>query len=397
MANGIPKPTRTGLSKDTYLLALTSLFSDISTEMLYPVLPVYLTQVLKSGGGAVGIIEGVATATQFMIQGISGWLSDRLRKHKPVALAGYALGAVSKPLIGLAPSWHAVLGARFLDRLGAGTRSAPRDALIAGSAGEASRGKAFGLEGIGDNLGAFVGPIIAILLLYAFRIEMRSIFYLAVIPGLLAFMMVLFVREKTVSVQPKAALNISPGIFPAAYWKYLLIIAVFGIGNSSNAFLILQTKDAGVPFEATIAVYAAFNLVAALVSYPSGTLSDRFGRKSILMVSFFIFLVTYLGFALSSSLALLAILFILYGAYQGIFRSVGKAFASDFVPQNLRASAIGWYSTVVGLTGMVASMVAGYLWDYVGHQSVFLFGALFAVAGTLMMVVLIPSEKRISR
>lgn len=383
-----------GLSKNTFLLAAASLFADISTEMLYPVLPVFLTQNLKADGSVVGLIEGVATATQNIVQGFSGWLSDKLQKRKPIALIGYILAAISKPLIGISSSWEGVLGARFLDRFGSGTRSAPRDALIASSADDQNRGKAFGLEGIGDNLGAFLGPVVAVILLYFLQVPIRAIFYLAIIPGLLAVTMILLVKEKYVFVQAKAKLDITVSKFPPAYWKYIAVTALFGIGNSSNAFLILQTKNIGVPLEATILIYAVFNLVAALVSYPSGTLSDTFGRKNILLFSFVIFIVTYLGFSFTHNILLVAGLFILYGCYQGIFRSVGKALASDFVPQSLRASSIGWYSTTIGITGLIASLVAGELWDKVGHTSVFIYGAIFAVIGSLALMLFIPPKEK---
>ncbi|HTS70004.1 MAG TPA: MFS transporter, partial [Terriglobia bacterium] len=180
-----------GVSRDTVLLAFTSLFADISSEMLYPVLPIFLTQMLHASGSIVGLVEGIAQATQNIVQGFSGWLSDRLQKRKSLALAGYLLSAVAKPLIGFARVWQGALGGRFLDRLGAGFRSAPRDALIASSVAEENRGRAFGLEGIGDNLGAFSGPLLAVVLLISFHLDIRWVFYLAIVPGLLAVFMIL--------------------------------------------------------------------------------------------------------------------------------------------------------------------------------------------------------------
>lgn len=377
-----------GLSRDSWLLAGASLFADISSEMLYPVLPIYLTQTMKAGGTVVGLVEGIAEGAQNLVQGFSGSLSDRLQRRKPVALAGYALAAVAKPLIGLSAAWPAVLGARLLDRLGAGSRSAPRDALIAASADAASRGKAFGLEGVGDNLGAFVGPLIAVALLLFWSLDLRAIFYLALIPGLLALLMVLLVRERPVRHDAKAKIGVGLRRMPAAYHRYLLAILLFGVGNSSNAFLILRTKDLGASLVKTILIYAGFNLVAALVSYPAGALSDRFGRRNLLLISLAIFVVAYLGFALATSLATVAALFVLYGAYQGMFRAVGKALASDLVPEALRASGIGWYGAAVGLSGVIAGGVGGLLWDHIGHTAVFLYGAAFAVIGGIALVVL---------
>lgn len=381
-----------GLTKNTFLLALTSLFSDISSEMLYPILPIFLTQNLKVNGSIVGLIEGVAGTVQNIIQGFSGRLSDKLQKRKGIAVFGYLLAAISKPLMGLATSWPLVFGARFMDRFGAGTRSAPRDALIAGSADEKNRGKAFGLEGVGDNLGAFIGPIIAVVLLFMWEINIRSVFYLAIIPGVLSVIMILLVKEKKVPFESKVKIDTSFKQFPSGYRKYLLATALFGIGNSSNAFLILQTKGLGVSFQNTILIYAAFNLLAAAISYPAGHLSDKFGRKNILLISFVIFLITYSGFAFTKNLWLIGALFCLYGLYQGIFRSVGKAMAADFVPAQIRASGIGWYSTTIGLTGLVASVMAGQLWDKVSHSSAFIYGAVFSLIGIISLLILIPNK-----
>lgn len=388
----IKKKYFTGLTRNSVFLALASLFADISTEMLYPVLPIYLTQNLKVGGSVVGIVEGIAQAAQNIIQGLSGWLSDKWQRRKPIALFGYILSAVSKPFIGVFTTWPGVMAARVSDRLGSGTRSAPRDALIASSVEEKHKGKAFGLEGIGDNLGAFLGPLLTVLLFFTLQAGIRSIFYLAIIPGLLAVVMILWVREKKVNFQAKSKLDLHLRNFPKTYWRYLLVTALFGIGNSSNFFLILQIKDEGLSLIDTIFVYALFNLVAALISYPAGSLSDRFGRKSLLLISFIIFIISYIGFALIPNILVAGFLFVFYGLYQGIFRAVGKTFAADFVSQNLRASCIGWYSTVVGLSGLIASIVAGLLWDHVSHASVFIYGACFAFIGAISLFFLIPKN-----
>jgi MFS family permease len=377
-----------GLSRSTFLLALSSLFADVSTEMLYPVLPTFLTQTLRASGSIIGLIDGVAQATQNLVQGLSGTLSDRLKKRKSIALIGYFLAALAKPLMGLATAWQGLLGARLLDRLGAGTRSAPRDALIAASVQEKDRGRAFGLEGFGDNAGAFLGPLLAVALLYAMHVDIRVIFYLAVIPGLLAFCMVLFVADGPAPISPKSTLDVHLGRYPTGYWKYLLVTGLFNLGNSSNAFLILRTQDAGISLEATIFIYAAFNLAAALISYPAGSLSDRLGRKSLLLVSFLVFMLAYLGFALTQNHFLIIALFIFYGLFQGIFRAVGKALAADLVPAGLRAGGIGWYSSTVGLSQLAASIVAGMLWDRAGHPAVFLYGAGCAAAGSLALLAI---------
>jgi MFS family permease len=230
-------------------------------------------------------------------------------------------------------------------------------------------------------------------LLISLHFDIRSIFYLAIIPGLVAFFMILLVQERPVLVAAKSKIDVTVRQLPKPYWKYLLVTALFGLGNSSNSFLILQTKNLGASVELTILIYAGFNLVAALISYPAGSFSDRWGRRSILLLSFLIFLVSYLGFASARNVVLIATLFISYGLFQGIFRSVGKAFASDFVPEHLRASGVGWYSTTVGLLQLVASIVAGLLWDRIGHAAVFYYGATCAVVGSIALLVLIPEKQ----
>lgn len=383
-----------GISKNTVFLAFSSLFSDIATEMLYPILPIFLTQTLHTSGSIIGLIEGIAQATQNIVQGFSGWLSDKLKKYKFISLIGYFLAAMAKPMMGLSSSWQGVLGARFLDRFGTGIRSAPRDALIASSVTEKNRGKAFGLEGIGDNLGAFIGPLFALFLLAVMQIKIRYIFYLAFIPGIMAFVMILFVNEKFVPIPPKYKLDTKLTKFPKIYWKYLLVTALFGLGNSSNAFLILEAHAIGASVSTTILIYAGFNLVSALISYPAGYFSDLFGRKYILFACFTIFLITYLGFAFSSNIFIVGTLFILYGLYQGTFRTVGKAMAMDFVPSALRASGIGWYAATIGLLNLIASIIAGLLWDHISHEAVFIYGAIFAAVAGIALLLLIPRKNR---
>jgi len=235
-----------------------------------------------------------------------------------------------------------------------------------------------------------------VFLLYALHVGIRSIFYLAIIPGLLAFFMVLLIHEPRASVAATAKIDVSPRQFPLAYWKYLLVTALFVAGNSSNAFLILRTQDIGASLESTILIYAAYNLVAALISYPAGSLSDRWGGRNVLLAAFAIFLIAYLGFALAQNVVLIAGFFVFYGLYQGIFRTAGKTIASQLVPERLRAGGIGWYNTTVGLLQLVASVVAGLLWDRVGHAAVFYYGAFFAAVGIIAIAILLP-ENRLGR
>jgi MFS family permease len=293
--------------------------------------------------------------------------------------------------MGLSTVWEILLVGRLSDRVGAGIRSAPRDALVAASVDKRHRASGFGLEGFGESAGAFLGPVLTLVLLYALGVDLRTIFFLALVPGLLAFALVLFAREQT----PAAARAASADGFrslQAPYWRYLLAIAIFCLGNSTNAFLILRTQDAGASLALTTLIYAGFNLLAALVAYPLGSLADRVGAKYLLLGAFVAFLITYLGLFFVQDLTAIAILFVFCGLYQGVFRPVGRALASDLVPEHLRATGIGWYSATVGLSQLVASIVAGLLWDRVGHASVFLYGAAFSVAGIAALMLLVSNK-----
>jgi MFS family permease len=382
-----------GLSRNTVLLALASLFSDIAAEMLYPVVPIFLTQTLRAGGGAVGLIEGVAVATRNLAMGISGQVSDRLARRKPIALVGYALAAVAKPMTGLAVGWPAVLGARFADRLGSGVRTAPRDALVAASADPAHQGKAFGLEGAGDNAGAFIGPLLAVALISLAAAPLRWIFFLSAVPGIIAFCLVVLVKEPSVATPPKATLDVAPARFSLAWRRYLLATALFGLGKSGNAFLILRANELGLSLIDTILVYAGYNLLAALISYPAGALSDRFGRRNLVIAALCIFAVSYCGFALSRSPLVVSALFVLLGAHQGVYRTAGKALASDLSPPALRAGGIGWFSAVGGLCALVAALVAGQLWDHHLRGVVFVIGAVGAAAGAAALALLVGARE----
>lgn len=376
-----------GITRNIFFLSLTSFFADISSEMLYPVLPLFLTTTLGVKPNIVGIIQGIGEGTQYAFQGVSGWLSDKLQRPKLVALAGYTIGALSKPFIGLSNSWPQVLGARFFERLGSATRSAPRDGLIASSVEAKDRGRAFGLESVGDNLGAFIGPLIAFILITTTHISLRSIFFIALIPEIFALTMISQVKEVKLVVASKAAIKIeSIKDLPKSFWKYLSVIAIFGFGNSSNAFLILKAKDLGFSFSGAIFLYAIFNLSAAIISYPAGTLSDTLSRKKILLIGFFIFFVVYLGFALTTSLLVTVLLFVVYGGFQGIFRSVGKATAAGFLPEHLRSTGMGIYLSVLGLSTLVASVIAGQLWVKVNPASVFFYGAIASGVAILFLL-----------
>ena len=387
------QPAGPGFSKNTILVTAGSFFADLSTEMLTPILPIFLTHVLHASGSIVGLVDGIAQAVRNIIGGFSGTISDKLQKRRVIVLAGYAMAALAKPLMGISPIWQGVLAARILDRLGAGVRSAPRDAIVASSVDKRHRGGGFGLEGFGEHAGAFLGPLATVLLLYGLQLDMRVIFYLAFIPALLAFAIVFLVKEQPPQAKTSQKVVVHPRKFPIVYWKYLLAVATFSIGNSSNAFLILRTQEVGASLLVTTFIYAGFNLVAAAVSYPLTSLSDKWERKSVLLGSCIVFLAVYIGFSLAQSLVSIIVLFLLYGVYQGSFRSIGRALATDLAPADLRASGIGWFSATVGLCQLIASLVAGVLWDHLGHSAPFIFGVVSAAAGILAIVCLLPRKQ----
>lgn len=379
--------SRTALPRSVYLFALVSLFGDVSTEMLYPILPLFLTQELGAPRTAVGIIEGVADATQNIVQGASGWLADRIGRSKPIAIVGYVLAALAKPTIGLASAWPMVLASRFVDRLGTGIRSAPRDALIASTVDESRRGAAFGLEGIGDNMGAVLGPLLAALLLYVLHVQTRAIFLIAFVPGLVAVALITSVPETRAARVNEERFDVRA--LPTAYWRYLAAIVVFGIGNASSAFLILRASDVGVPAELTLIVYAGYNLVAALASYPAGRLSDTWGRKPVMVATLAVFAATFALLAVASTGALVAVAFGLYGLYRGALRTAGKALAVDLAPAELRATGVGMYSSAIGLSALVAGAIAGGLWDRIGAAATFGWGAGCGAVGAILLALLV--------
>jgi MFS family permease len=380
------------LPRTIVLLALTSLFADISTEMLYPILPLFLTRDLRAPASIVGLIEGVAQATQYLAQGFSGWFADRAGRNKPIALLGYGLAALAKPTMGLAVAWPAVLAGRFVDRLGSGTRSAPRDALIAAAAGKSRRGVAFGLEGAGDNLGTVAGPLIAAALLFALHLTVRWIFSLAAVPGVVAFALVAPVPETVRHDQPGERPNARS--LPPGYWKYLVAAAVSGLGNLSSAFVILRAARAGIPDAQTVLSYAAFNLLAAASSYPAGALSDRLGRKDVLLTGLAILVAADVGLTLAGPAAVVGALFVLSGAYQGIFRAAGKSLATDLAPPRQRATAIGLYSGAVGVAALLASLFGGQLWVSVGPSTTFAYGATLGAIGWILLATLVSETPR---
>lgn len=382
-----------GLSRSAIILGLVSLLADISSEMIYPILPLFLTQTLHAPAAVVGLIEGVAVGASTAIGGISGWISDRLGRRKPVAFAGYLLTAVTRPMIAAAQVWPVVLGARFAERFGKGIRTAPRDALLAESTAEQYRGRAFGFERAMDSAGAVVGPLIALALVGWAGVGARTIFLISGIPATLAALLILTVRERGDSARDVPdSVKFSLAGATREYKRLLLVTGVFGLANSANSFLILRSEQLGLDRKWTILAYALYNAVASLASMPAGAASDRFGRRNVLMVGFGIYAASYAGLGAANAGWMVWPLFALYGLFPALTDGVGKAMAVDTAGKAGRGTAIGIYSMVMGLTQIAASYIGGVLWDKVDSSATFYFGAGLAALAMLLLFLLLPSR-----
>lgn len=387
-----------GLNKNIVVLSITSFFTDISSEMLYPIIPIFLTSVLGAPMSVVGLIEGIAESTASILKTFSGWLSDRLRKRQPFVIIGYFLSSLGKVTLFFAYSWPVVLVARFIDRFGKGVRTSPRDALLADSSAVEYRGKVFGFHRAFDSLGACLGPLLALLFLKVLNGNLRTVFLIAFIPAILSVItLVIFLREKTVVSRPGPS---GPGLesrsikfnlknFSVPFKRFLLISVIFAIGNSSDAFLIIRSKDIGLSVSLVILAYVVYNITYSAFSVPFGILSDKIARKWVIIGGFMIFALVYLGFAVYANPFTVWILFAIYGFYMAMTDGVSKAFISDIVPSELRATAIGLFYSVTGILTLFASVIAGLLWTYVAQSAPFLYGALTAIISAILCVFLL--------
>ncbi|HJQ70825.1 MAG TPA: MFS transporter [Blastocatellia bacterium] len=386
------RPTE-GLSRSAIIIGVVSLLSDISGEMIYPVLPLFLTETLRAPATVIGLIEGIAVGASNVVTGVAGWLSDRLGRRKPVAFAGYALTALSRPVIAAATGWPVVLGARFAERFGKGIRNAPRDALLAESTADHLRGRAFGFERAMDSAGAVLGPLVALVLIHWMMIDARTIFLISGVPAAMAALLILAVRERREQVVTGARqLRFSLAGTTRDYKRLLLITAVFGLANSANAFLILRAEQLGLATAWTILAYAVYNAVASFVAMPAGAASDRFGRRNLLIIGYAIYAAVYVGFGAASEAWMVWPLFAAYGLFPALTDGVAKAMAVDTAGGAGRATAIGVYSAVIGITQVVASLIGGLLWDKVSPSATFYFGAVLAALAVLSLFALFPSR-----
>jgi len=377
------------LSRTVKVLGLVSLFTDASSEMIYPLLPIFLSSVLGAGVAFIGVIEGIAEGTASILKAFSGYLSDRLGKRKALIFAGYGLSAVTKPFFAVATTAWQVLIVRFMDRVGKGIRTAPRDAMIAETTGEDNRGKAFGFHRAMDTLGAVIGPGLAFLLMWLLRgqgnARYRWVFLAAFVPALIAVALIAFaLREKSPAAEAKL-----PGLrlsgFSRNFKMLLLVVVVFMLGNSSDAFLLLRAQKLGVKVVMIPLIWMVFNIVYSVVSMPGGMLSDRIGRKKTLLAGFFLYALIYLGFAFVHRRLFIWLLFAAYGVFYGLTQGVLSAYVADLSPPKLKGTAFGVFQTADGVSRLLASVIFGVMWQLIGPGAAFLFGAgMAAVAGFLM-------------
>jgi MFS family permease len=371
-------------------LGWVSFLSDVASEMIYPLLPDFLTRTLRAGPEAIGLIEGVAEATASLMQAASGWWSDRVRRRKPLVVFGYSIAAAARPLIGLAASWTQVLAIRFSDRVGKGIRTSPRDAMLADIVPPADRGRAYGLQRAMDNAGAVAGPLLAAALLKFVFASERSVFLLAAIPGVLAIVVLLVrVREaprRELPAAPSASHRLAaPARLPARLWSVLAIFVVFTLASSTDAFLLLKAGDAGVPMWQIPLLWAAFNGVKAAAGVPGGILSDRLGRVRTILAGWAVYAAAYAGFAVASTSAQIWGLFAFYALFYALTEGAERALVADLVPPDARGRAFGAFHASVGLAALPASVLFGLWWKVFGPRTAFRIGAAIAVVAALAL------------
>jgi MFS family permease len=380
-----------GFGKNVFVAGLVSFFMDVSSEMIYPLVPLFLANVLGVNKSVIGLIEGIAESTASLLKVFSGWFSDRIGNRKWLMAVGYGISTLSRPIVSLATSWQHILGSRFMDRFGKGVRTAPRDAIIAESSEKTHLGRAFGFHRSLDTLGAVVGPSLAFLLLGLFSNNYRMVFWLSIIPGTIAvFLIIFFITEKKkVSLPHSERPKLSLKHFDWRFKFFVGIAALFAIGNSSDVFLILRAQELGVSTVMIPVVYLLFNLVYSISSIPAGIAADRFGRKRVILLGFILFAILYYGFAIAKDANAIWVLFCVYGLFMGLTEGVQKAFLATIIPPDFKATAFGVYNTAVGLAMFPASFIGGWLWDKVSPAATFYYGAITASLSAVLFVVFI--------
>jgi len=392
------------LNPNVFFLGIVSLLTDVSSEMIFTLVPLFLVNVLKAPFTAIGLIGGLSESIDAIFRIFSGWISDKVGKRKPLAVLGYSISTVAKPFMYLASSWGMVLAIRFSDRIGKGVRTSSRDALIADSVSAGERGRGFGLHRAMDTFGAVLGLAIATIIIYlvqggGLQLSLQTYQWLVlvgVVPAVLAVLVLLiFVGEKERRPSPidrahsGLTLNKLTTGFDTRFKLFLAIMGVFTLGNSSDFFVILRAQNLEAPLIHVVLMLVLFNVTYAVIALPAGMLSDRLGRRRVITLGWFIYALVYLGFAVASNLWQVWVLFACYGIYYGIVEGVARAFVADLVTEEKRGTAYGLYHGVVGLTLLPASLLAGWLWQTISPAAPFYFGAGLAFLAMLGMLALI--------
>ncbi|OGR00733.1 MAG: MFS transporter [Deltaproteobacteria bacterium RIFOXYD12_FULL_50_9] len=380
-----------GFDRNVTITGFVSFFMDVSSEMIYPLVPLFLANTLGVSKSMIGLIEGIAESTASLLKIFSGWLSDRIGNRKWLMAVGYGISTLSRPVVALASGWHHVLGSRFIDRFGKGVRTSPRDAIIAESTDNSSLGKAFGFHRAMDSMGAVVGPALAFFLLGLLANDYRKVFWLSMIPGIVAVLLIVFfITEKK---KPPTARAARPKLTLAHFdwrFKFFVFIAVlFAVGNSSDVFLILRAQQKGIEPVTIPIIYLLFNLVYSLSAVPAGMAADRFGKKRVILLGFVLFAALYYGFAVAGTTSTIWILFVGYGLFMGLTEGVQKAYLATIIPADFKATAFGVYTTAVGMAMFPASLIGGWLWDHVSPSATFYFGAITASLSAVLFVFFI--------
>jgi MFS family permease len=394
---------RRGLTKNVVILGFVSLLNDGASEMIYPLLPAFLTAVLSAGPEALGVIEGIAESTASLLKLYSGYLSDRVKRRKGWVVAGYSISNVIRPVIAFSTSWVHVLALRFSDRVGKGLRTSPRDAIIADSTPAEFRGKAYGFHRAMDHGGAIIGPLAATALLLVYHDNIKTIFLLSFIPGLLAVLMLLFGLTEKQAEGPRTAQSATFSFRSAwaemttGFRKYLGIILVFALGNSTDAFLLLRAQQLGVPVTLLPTIWVVLHIVKMGFSVPGGIISDRIGRKKVIVTGWIVYTLVYAGFGAASQHWHAWALFAVYGIYFGLTEGVEKALVADFAPAHLRGSAFGLYHLVVGVGAFPASLLFGLVWQKLGSTAAFGMGAGLALLASVMLSMLAVKKPEMNK
>jgi MFS family permease len=383
-----PRP-RSRLGRNVIALGAVSFFTDVSSEMIYPLLPVFLTAVLGANASFIGAIEGAAETTAALLKLASGWWSDRVRKRKPLVVIGYGIASIARPLVAIAQTASQVLVIRVSDRVGKGIRNAPRDALIAESVDPSIRGRAFGFHRAMDNAGGILGPLIAFAVLTWHVAAIRTVFWLAAIPAVLSVVvLVVFVRDvpRPAAAPAMGAPDLSQPL-GARFWRVLGVIFLFTLGNSTDAFLLLRANQLGVPVALAPILWAALHVVKTASNIPGGTLSDRIGRRPTLIAGWLLYAAVYFGFARATAMWQAWALFGVYGIFFGLTEGSERALVADMVRLERRGTAFGWYNLAIGLGALPASLLFGFVWDRAGAPAAFVMGASLALAAAVGMTL----------